>query len=40
MMLVNVNLDDITCIMKFEYPIQVAFGHYVINKKDLNLNKL
>jgi hypothetical protein len=38
MIFMNVNLDDITCMQKFEDPIQVTFGFDLINKKDLNLN--
>jgi hypothetical protein len=34
----NVNLDDITCVQKIEYPIQVAFRLNLIIVKDLNLN--
>jgi hypothetical protein len=34
----NVNLDDITCVQKIEYPIQVAFRLNLIIEKDLNLN--
>jgi hypothetical protein len=38
MIFMNMNLYDITCMQKFEDPIQVLFGFHLINKKDLNLN--
>jgi hypothetical protein len=34
----NVNLDGLTCMQKFEDTIQVACGPYLIIKEDLNLN--
>jgi hypothetical protein len=34
----NVHLDGITCMKKFEDPIQVAFGPDLIIKENLNLN--
>jgi hypothetical protein len=38
MIFMNVNLDGITCIQKFEDTIQVAFGLDLIIKENLNLN--
>jgi hypothetical protein len=34
----NKNLDDITCMQKFEYPLLVGFGLNLRIEKDLNLN--
>jgi hypothetical protein len=38
MIFINMNLDGITCMQKFEDPIQVALGLDLIIKKNLNLN--
>jgi hypothetical protein len=37
MIFMNINLDGITCMQKFEDPLHMAFGLDLI-KKDLNLN--
>jgi hypothetical protein len=34
----NVNLDDLTCMQKFEDPMQVAFGLDLMIKENLNMN--
>jgi hypothetical protein len=38
MIFINMNLDGITSMQKFEDPIQVAFEHNLIIEKDSNLN--
>jgi hypothetical protein len=38
MIFMNVNLDAIICMQKFEYTMQVVFGLDLIIKVDLNLN--
>jgi hypothetical protein len=38
MILMNVNLDDLNCMQKFEDTIQVKFGLDLIIKENLNLN--
>jgi hypothetical protein len=38
MIFMNMNLDVITCMQKFEDPIQLAFGLDLIIKKNFNLN--
>jgi hypothetical protein len=38
MIFMNVNLDGLTCMQKFDDTLQVAFGLDLIIKEDLNLN--
>jgi hypothetical protein len=38
MIFMNMNLGVITCMQKFEDPIQLAFGLDLIIKKNFNLN--